>query len=115
MPKKKRERYVRVCPRCGSTRTTRTYSEDYFSPYFFCKDCNFSSVLFPEINIKDIKKLPKMPPSPKYLMWRRPATDEVKPLERTMRGKNRLKNPFVALVYTFLIILLVIIFVLEFL
>lgn len=109
----KSKKFVRICPRCGSFRATRTFGRKYISPYFFCQDCNFESPLFPEIDARDIKKLPKMPPSPRYLMWRRPTTAEVKPLERTVEGKNKKSEPVVTAVYAFLIILAILIFVLA--
>ncbi len=114
MPKKskKREIFVKVCPRCGSTRITRTFGRRYISSYFFCQDCNFEGPLFPEISTRELKKLPKMPASPKYLMWRRPSTAEVKPLERLIEKKNS-PNLFVTAIYVFLIFLAVLIFVLA--
>lgn len=114
MPKKSKKRgiFVKVCPRCGSTRIMRTFGKDYFSPYFFCQDCNFQGPLFPEVSTKELKKLPKMSPSPKYLMWRRPTTAEVKPLERALEKKNS-PNLFVTAIYVSLIFLTVLIFVLA--
>jgi predicted RNA-binding Zn-ribbon protein involved in translation (DUF1610 family) len=109
---KKREIFVKVCPRCGSTRVARTFGRRYISSYFFCQDCNFEGPLFPEISTRELKKLPKMSPSPKYLMWRRPTTAEVKPLERAMKKKNS-PNLIVTSIYVFLIFLAVLIFVLA--
>jgi predicted RNA-binding Zn-ribbon protein involved in translation (DUF1610 family) len=107
----KREIFVKVCPRCGSTRITRTFGKNYISAYFFCQDCNFEGPLFPEISTKELKKLPEMSTSPKYLMWRRPTTAEVKPLERAVEKKY--SNPLVKFIYIFLILLVVLIFVLA--
>jgi len=109
---KKKEKFFRICPRCDSTRVTRTFGRRYISAYFFCQDCNFESPLFPEISAKELKKLPDMPPAPKYLMWRRPTTAEVKPLERSIEKKNS-QNFLVAIVCIFLIILFTLIFLLE--
>ena len=109
MPKKSKERFVRVCPRCGSTRTIRTFGKNYISYYYFCQDCNFESPLFPEISARELKKLPKTGPAPKYSMWRRPTTAEVKPLERAVEKKNG----FAKAVFVFLILLAVLIFVLA--
>jgi len=114
MSKKSNKRgiFVKVCPRCGSTRITRTFGRDYFSPYFFCQDCNFQGPLFPEVSTRELKKLPKMSTSPKYLMWRRPTTAEVKPLERTLEKKNS-SNKATYPLLLFLIFLAVLIFVLA--
>lgn len=108
MPKKPKERFVRVCPRCGSTRTIRTFGKNYISYYYSCQDCNFESPLFPEISASEVKKLPKMG-STKYSMWRRPTTAEVKPLERAVEKKNG----FAKAVFVFLILLAVLIIVLA--
>ena len=109
--KGKKEMFVRICPRCGSTRTIRTFSNKYISYYYFCQDCNFESPLFPEISSKELKKLPEMSPAPRYLMWRRPTTAEVKPLERAVEKKTT--DSLTKAIYVFLIILIVLIFILA--
>lgn len=105
------KRFVRVCPRCGSTRAIRTFSNKYFSYYYFCQDCNFESPLFPEVSSKELKKLPEMPPVPRYLMWRRPTTAEVKPLERAVEKKTT--DSITKAIYVLLIFLVVLIFILA--
>jgi hypothetical protein len=106
-----KEIFIKICPRCGSTRISRTFGRRYVSPYFFCQDCNFEGPLFPETNSKELKKLPMMSPSPKYLMWRRHSTAETKPLERVEEMKTT--NPVVKAVWIFLTLLLMLIFVLA--
>lgn len=114
MPKKSKkskentETFVRVCPRCGSTRVSKTFGRNYVSSYFFCQDCDFESPLFPEVSSREIKKLPEMSPAPKYLMWRRPTTAEVKPLEKM----EKTTDSVVKAVWIFMVALLVLMLVL---
>ena len=55
MPKK--EVLVRICPKCGSRNVERGAGGRAMSPYYVCKSCGFAGTLFPEIRLKDAKKM----------------------------------------------------------
>jgi predicted RNA-binding Zn-ribbon protein involved in translation (DUF1610 family) len=60
---KKRQRWVRVCPKCNSTDTAYRgmIRKRYFSNTYFCRSCGFHGPLFPEITAEEAKKLPHKP------------------------------------------------------
>ena len=53
MPKMPKEKYVRVCPKCGSTNVHADLSKDMIawggSTRMVCDDCGYSAMLFPEV------------------------------------------------------------------
>ena len=74
--KKRKERWVRVCPKCGSNDTTvrGMVAGRAFSNVNFCKSCGFQSPLFPEVTAEEAKKIkskkPKFNPSQAPIMPR---------------------------------------------
>ena len=67
--RKTSERWVKVCPNCGSSDVTARgmIGSRTFSNVNFCKSCGFQSVLFPEVTTEEAKKIkykkPKFNPS----------------------------------------------------
>ncbi len=67
--KKKSERWVKVCPNCGSKDVTvrGMIGRQAFSNVNYCKSCGFQSPLFPEVRPEEAKsieyKKPKFNPS----------------------------------------------------
>lgn len=62
---KEKEKYVRICPNCGSLdieilNVTKQFTFALGIPtQYKCKKCGFSSHVFPEVSIKDLEKLNK--------------------------------------------------------
>jgi len=63
MPKssKKKEILVRVCPKCGSKNVDIDVGTYNIAPFYVCKSCGFGSPLFPEISMKEARKLKERP------------------------------------------------------
>lgn len=63
MKKKVKAEYVTVCPHCGSTKVHPDLSKDMVawggSTRMLCGDCNFSSIVFPEMPKMDLPKFKK--------------------------------------------------------
>jgi len=57
----KREKLIRVCPKCGSKNVDRDVGTYDIAPFYVCKSCGYGSSLFPEISIKEAKKLKEKP------------------------------------------------------
>lgn len=55
----KRETLIRVCPRCGSRDVTSPRIGRVITLGYLCSNCGFYSVLFPEVGLKEAKKLDK--------------------------------------------------------
>jgi predicted RNA-binding Zn-ribbon protein involved in translation (DUF1610 family) len=55
----KKERWIKVCPNCGSDDVTTRgmISGRAFSNVNYCKTCGFQSSLFPEVKAEEVKKL----------------------------------------------------------
>lgn len=55
---KKPERWIKVCPNCGSDDVTARgmISSRAFSNVNYCKSCGFQSPLFPEVRPEEAKK-----------------------------------------------------------
>lgn len=68
--------WVRICPRCKSTEVTcrGAITKEMVSPNWVCLTCGFQGPLFPEVNIKDAKKLPGQ--STNFVVSRLPITYE---------------------------------------
>lgn len=58
------ERYVKVCPKCGSIKIQVDKRSFWWflhitSPKHYCSNCNFSSFIFPEVRINELEQLRK--------------------------------------------------------
>lgn len=62
--KKEKPKYVKICPNCGSLDIlTYNYSPTAVAfgvpvPYK-CRNCGFTSPIFPEVDVKEVEKLNK--------------------------------------------------------
>ena len=66
MKKKTKEKYLRICPKCGSANVTLDSSNiggwalgTFSSVKYICKKCGFINIVFPEIeigNVEDFRK-----------------------------------------------------------
>lgn len=55
----KRTRYVKVCPKCNSLNIKMMLRSGWFiglPPSYRCKNCNFKSKFFPEVELEKIKE-----------------------------------------------------------
>ena len=55
---------VRACPKCGSIDVKKDDKEALqfiggISPQFKCNNCKFTSILFPEVDVKNLKQFQK--------------------------------------------------------
>ena len=55
----KGETLIRICPRCGSRDVVSPRIGRVITPGYLCSNCGFYSVLFPEVRLKEAKKLDK--------------------------------------------------------
>ena len=57
---KDKESYIKVCPKCSSSHVVPDLSKDMIawggSTRSLCKECNFSSIVFPEIKREELRK-----------------------------------------------------------
>ena len=62
MPKhSKKEKFIKVCPRCGSKNVENELIFSRMGQFYVCKSCGFGGSLFPEISMNYAKKLKEMP------------------------------------------------------
>lgn len=62
MPKNsKREKLIRICPKCGSKNVENELIFSRMGQFYVCKSCGFGGSLFPEIPMRYAKKIKEMP------------------------------------------------------
>ena len=56
-PSKNKEKFVRVCPKCESKNVDIDPVIGNIAPFYICKSCGFGGPLFPEVSLKESKKI----------------------------------------------------------
>ena len=57
----KKEKFIRVCPRCGSKNVENEVIFSRMGQFYVCKHCGFGGSLFPEIPKKFADKMKERP------------------------------------------------------
>jgi predicted RNA-binding Zn-ribbon protein involved in translation (DUF1610 family) len=74
--KKNKERFIRVCPRCGSKNIDIDTGVVGIAPFYICKSCGFGSPLFPEVSQTEAETVEEKPInySPNFSPTKKPVS-----------------------------------------
>jgi len=57
----KKEKLVRICPRCGSKNVEKEVLLSNVAQFYVCRSCGFGGSLFPEVQMKYARKIKETP------------------------------------------------------